>query len=149
MDLNQCPCSGKNLERFLRPTVMALLAREGTHGYDIVQQLSGLQMYGDSPPDASGVYKILKAMEREGLVSSTWNLSDSAHAKRKYVLSKKGTTCLKHWIETLEAYHLQIDGVLAVLKSGDISSPVSGAESCSGAAATERVESNSPQKQGC
>lgn len=116
MDLSQCACSGKNLARLVRPAVLALLVRGETHGYDLIQQLSGLAVYADSPPDTSGIYKVLKAMEQEKLVASSWELGDSGPAKRRYVLTQNGRECLHRWIETLEGYRAQINGLLAILQ---------------------------------
>ena len=115
MDLDQCACSGKTLARLLRPTVLALVAREKTHGYDIVRQLHELEMFVEIPPDTSGVYKVLKSMDDEGLISSAWVLGDGGPAKRRYALTKDGKACLKRWVETLQNYRAQIDGLLDIL----------------------------------
>jgi DNA-binding PadR family transcriptional regulator len=115
MDLDQCVCSGKTLDRFLRPTILGLLARERTHGYDLVQQLQKLKMFSDIPPDTSGVYKVLKSMEEEGLVSSSWELGDVGPAKRSYAPTKNGMACLQRWMETLTHYRSQINGLLNIL----------------------------------
>ena len=115
MDLDQCSCSGRTLDRLLRPAVLALLAREKTHGYDIVQQLRELEMFVEVPPDTSGVYKALKSMEEEGLISSIWEFRDTGPAKKQYALTKDGKACLKRWGETLRAYRTQIDGLLTIL----------------------------------
>lgn len=123
MDFNQCACSGKNLARLVRPAVLALLTRGETHGYDLMQQLCGLAIYADAPPDTSGVYKVLKTMEQEGLVSSSWEPGGSGPAKRRYVLTHDGRECLRRWIETLEGYRSQINGLLAILRPDGKSSP--------------------------
>jgi DNA-binding PadR family transcriptional regulator len=115
VDLSQCACSGKTLARLLRPAVLALLVRRETHAYDIAQQLHGLAMFADLPPDTSGIYKVLKSMEREGLVSARWQPGDKGPAKRRYVLTKDGRVCLKRWTMTLEGYRVQIGGLLAIL----------------------------------
>ncbi len=115
MEYAQCPCSGKNLDRLLRPTILAILAREKTHGYDLVQQLNELKIFSDTPPDASGVYKLLKLMEEEGLVSAHWKLENTRPAKRSYGLTKAGTACIKKWAETLTSYQEQINALLTIL----------------------------------
>jgi DNA-binding PadR family transcriptional regulator len=116
MDLDQCACSGKTLARLVRPAVLALLARGKTHGYDIVQRLQDQEMFVEVPPDTSGVYKVLKSMEEEGLVSANWEFGDSGPAKRSYALTKDGMACLKRWAKTLKNYRAQIDGLLAILE---------------------------------
>ena len=115
MDLDQCSCSGRTLDRLLRPAILALLAREKTHGYDVVQQLKELEMFAEVPPDTSGVYKALKSMEEEGLVSSSWKFGDTGPAKKCYTLTKEGMACLTRWAETLQVYRTQIDGLLTIL----------------------------------
>lgn len=115
MEINQCACSGKTLDRLLRPVVLAMLARGATHGYSIVQQLAELKLFADSPPDTSGIYKVLKAMEKEGLISSEWDLGKSGPAKRRYALTKNGRICLKRWTKTLRDYRAQIDILLEIL----------------------------------
>jgi len=115
MDLDQCACSGRTLDRLLRPAVLALLARGKSHGYDLAQRLQDVELFAEIPPDTSGVYKALKSMEEEGLVSASWELGDAGPAKRRYALTKDGKACLKRWAETLENYRNQIDGLLAIL----------------------------------
>lgn len=116
MDMKHCACSGKTLDRLLRPVVLALLRRGETHGYDLVQQLNVSAVFGDPPPDASGVYKALKSMEREGLVFSDWQLGADGPARRRYALTKDGRDCLKRWAETLDAYRKRIDRIVAVVR---------------------------------
>ena len=115
MDLDQCACSGKTLSRLLHPAILALLARGKTHGYDIVQRLQGMEMFVETPPDTSGVYKVLKSMEEEGLVSANWEFDAAGPARRSYALTKEGKACLKQWAETLKGYRAQIDGLLSIV----------------------------------
>ncbi|HNY27480.1 MAG TPA: PadR family transcriptional regulator [Candidatus Sumerlaeota bacterium] len=130
LDLNQCACSGKTLARLLRPALLALLARDETHGYDLVQQIHGLPMFADTPPDTSGIYKLLKTMELEGLVAARWELGESGPAKRRYALTSEGQTCLARWSETLEIYRGQIEGLLALLPGNRKSSPGGARRKC-------------------
>jgi DNA-binding PadR family transcriptional regulator len=125
VDLDQCACSGRNLDRLLKPAVLALLARGKTHGYDISRRLNELEMFTEVPPDTSGVYKALKSMEEEGLISSSWEMGDVGPAKKRYALTKDGKICLKRWAETLQIYRSHIDGLLAILDS-ERKLPVSG-----------------------
>ncbi len=115
-DTNDCACSGKSLTKLLRPAILALLDRQGTHGYDIVQKIGELPFYADSLPDTSGVYKILKSMETEGLLKAEWEMGEAGPAKRHYTLTKDGRTCLKRWADTLVEYRDQIDALLELLR---------------------------------
>jgi len=115
MNFDQCPCSGKSLERFLRPLVLALLATEKSHGYDLAYKLAGLEIFHDSGPDISSVYKTLRVMEKEGLVQSELDSRSGGPAKRCYVLTPDGKQCLRVWIDTLRKYRVRLDRLLDVL----------------------------------
>jgi PadR family transcriptional regulator PadR len=117
MDFNQCACSGKSLGRLLQPTIMTVLAGEPLHGYRILQRLGEMEMFRGHPPDATGVYRFLKSMEKDGLVTSTWDLADSGPARRRYELTADGRACLAQWTETLEAYRQAVTEVLAALRA--------------------------------
>ena len=112
MNLNECPCSGKTLARLIQPAVMAVLASEPLHGYVIVQRLAGMSMFRDHGPDTTGVYRLLKSMEKKAFVTSTWELAASGPAKRRYALTPDGRACLTRWIATLRVYRAAVDDLL-------------------------------------
>ena len=111
-NLNDCPCSGKTLARLIHPAVMAVLAKEPLHGYVIVQRLTGMTMFRDQAPDITGVYRLLKSMEKKGFVTSTWESGDSGPAKRCFALTPNGGTCLARWITTLRIYRDAVSNLL-------------------------------------
>jgi DNA-binding PadR family transcriptional regulator len=94
------------LDRFLRPLVMAVLAKSpgGLHGYLISQELRGTAMFSDSAPDATGLYRLLKTMQEEGYLTSEWDVEGSGPAKHVYALTDSGRVCLHRWTDTLETY---------------------------------------------
>ncbi len=95
---------------------MAILAEQSRHGYDIVQQLTGLTMFRGHAPDATGVYRLLKTMQRDELVDSSWETADGGPAKRRYTLTPHGRDCLDCWIGTLTQYQESIADLLSRLK---------------------------------
>jgi len=113
-----CPCSGNTLDRFLRPTVMAVLARtpSGLHGYVIAQQLRGVAIFCDNPPDNTGLYRVLKAMETEGYLRSDWDTEGSGPAKHIYALTDDGWDCLRRWKDTLESYSCNLQQTVAFVE---------------------------------
>lgn len=112
IDLNACPCSGRNLDRLVKPAVLMMLAREDLHGYEIVQRLGGLDVFGGAAPDATGVYRALRSMAEDGLVTSTWVLSDAGPAKRRYHMAEDGIACARKWVFTLRQYHAAVGALL-------------------------------------
>jgi DNA-binding PadR family transcriptional regulator len=118
MELTDCACSGKTLGKHVRPAVLAILALGPTHGYDLAHKLSQLAMFQDgSEPDASGVYRMLKLMEVEGLVHSDWQFGDSGPARRQVTITEDGLDCLRRWIGSLTRYRDGIDELLALMRA--------------------------------
>ena len=54
---------------YLRPCLMLLIAETPSHGYDLLERLEEL---GLGATDPGGLYRTLRAMEREDLVKSEW-----------------------------------------------------------------------------
>ena len=118
MDFNQCPCSGKSLARLIQPAVMAVLSREPLHGYVVVQRLKAMAMFREQGPDVTGVYRLLRSMEKRGFVTSSWDTSASGPARRLYTLTKDGRSCLKRWTATLRKYLEAVSDLLRITETG-------------------------------
>lgn len=69
--LRHCVCTGRSLDRMLRPAVLTVLCdhRQGLHGYAIEQQLQVFGFFREQLPDYTGLYRLLKHMEAERLCS--------------------------------------------------------------------------------
>lgn len=117
MNLQECPCTGRNLDKLIQPAVLAVLAEEPMHGYRLVQRLGRMSMFKGHAPDVAGVYRFLKAMEDRSLVSSVWDLSDSGPAKRLFDLTAKGRKCLTLWGTTLREYQEQVAELAEVVQA--------------------------------
>ncbi|MGI6216768.1 MAG: PadR family transcriptional regulator [Coriobacteriales bacterium] len=109
-DLKECAELGKNLSRMSQPTILAILAEAGMplHGYRIVKLAAGSPMFGGNKPDATGIYRALKKMEEQGLVTAEWETPETGAAKRLFELTDKGRKCLRRWIDALACYTLTI-----------------------------------------
>lgn len=114
-DLKECAELGKSLNRLSQPTILALLAKsdEPLHGYIIVKLAAQSPMFGGSKPDATGIYRALKRMEENDLVSSEWDVPSEGSAKRLFSLTEKGRQCLRRWIDALACYMLTLEELRA------------------------------------
>lgn len=83
---------------YLKPCLLLLLSEGSSHGYDLLDQVRSLGIRGAEP---GGLYRYLRAMEKEELVSSWWEPSQAGPARRTYVLTDKGKKALDASISSL------------------------------------------------
>jgi DNA-binding PadR family transcriptional regulator len=122
-DLVACSCEGGTLDRLIQPAILVVLADGPLHGYRLAERIGDLPGFTGQKPDASGVYRFLKTMERKGLVASSWDLSENGPAKRSYQITPAGQHCLHRWIKTLEDYRRGISGLLGAARRADHGRP--------------------------
>ena len=93
---------------FLRPCLLLLLEEGQSHGYDLLVRLAdfGLKV------DPGGLYRVLRALEREGLVVSRWETSGSGPARRTYAPTPEGESWLRLWGGTLRESRRILDRFL-------------------------------------
>ena len=95
------------LERFVEPAVLLVLRDSPGHGYELLEQLQEL-MPGERI-DMGNLYRILRSLEREGLVASTWHEEAPGPAKRIYVITPSGRRVLGQWVEAFTKIERQIE----------------------------------------
>ena len=100
-----CPCSGKNLDKLLQPTILLVLSKGPLYGIDIVYGVSYSPLCKGVLPDPTGVYRYLKKMEQAGLLTSRWEEQEHGNRpKRVYALTRQGEACRNSWIAVLREY---------------------------------------------
>ena len=112
LDLKDCACTGGTLDRLIQPAILVVLAEEPMHGYRIAETIGEMPSFLGQKPDVSGVYRFLKAMERKGLVTGSWDTSDGGPARKCYEITPSGEQCLREWVTTLEHHRKQITDLL-------------------------------------
>ena len=107
------------VERFGEPALLLLLAGGPTHGYELLERLP--DVLGDERVDVGNVYRALRSLEDEGLVTSEWRADLPGPAKRTYTLTDEGHELLESWLESLAALRDGLKGFLerARVKGGD------------------------------
>lgn len=113
MAKEKCACCGANLDRFVQPVILALLAKEPCTGYAVVKRMSGYVTFADNGPDPTGVYRYLKIMKSRGLVEQTAEGLDDAEATPLYAITAAGRACLDSWVKTLQDYARQLEALAA------------------------------------
>ena len=113
---DHCPCVGATLDKLIQPALLAILANGPSHGYDLARRIGEIPHFLDSPPDMSGVYRMLKTLESRGMVAADWDISQGCRAKRLYSITDEGRHCLALWHQTLQNYRKAIDSLLTTTK---------------------------------
>lgn len=79
---------------FLRSCLLLLIAENPSYGYDLQEGLAAL---GLQHADPGGLYRALRSMEEDELVSSVWDQSSVGPARRVYSLTADGHDWLHAW----------------------------------------------------
>jgi poly-beta-hydroxybutyrate-responsive repressor len=95
------------LERFTEPAVLLVLRDTPGHGYELLEELQTLMPA--ERIDMGNLYRILRALERDGLVDSTWDDAAPGPAKRVYVITPSGRRVLAQWVEAFAKIENQIE----------------------------------------
>jgi poly-beta-hydroxybutyrate-responsive repressor len=88
------------VERFIEPAVLLLLAERPTHGYELVEPVS--ELIPGERIDMGNLYRVLRALEEDGLVRSEWDAAEPGPAKRRYELTPQGRELLRAWVKALQ-----------------------------------------------
>jgi PadR family transcriptional regulator len=83
----------------VEPALLLLLRERPTHGYDLLERLP--ELTGDQPVEMGNLYRLLRGLEDEGIVTSEWDSSSPGPAKRRYALTKEGSRLLDQWADAL------------------------------------------------
>src|SRR5919109_4728160 len=87
------------IERFVEPSLLLLLRERPLHGYELIERLP--ELAGEGRVDVGNLYRLLRALEAEGIVSSEWSADLPGPAKRTYELTDEGRRLLDRWAEAL------------------------------------------------
>ena len=97
--VDRCRCDGGQPKNFARPCLLLLLAEASAHGYELIERL---RPFGFEINDPATVYKTLRQMQSDALVTSSWELSSRGPARRVYELTSDGRDLLESWAMTLD-----------------------------------------------
>ena len=98
------------VERFTEPALLLLLRERPAHGYDLLERLP--ELTGEERVEMGNLYRLLRALEEEGLVASEWDAGSAGPAKRRYALTATGSQLLDQWVEALRSSQERTAGFL-------------------------------------
>jgi len=81
------------------------------HGYELIERLP--EIAGpETRIDVGNLYRVLRALEEEGIVSSEWSADLPGPAKRTYEITEEGGRLLDRWAESLRGAQEVIAGFI-------------------------------------
>jgi PadR family transcriptional regulator, regulatory protein PadR len=103
------------VERFAEPAVLLLLRERPAHGYELLEQLP--ELTGERV-DMGNLYRFLRVLERDGIVTSAWDDEAPGPSKRIYELTDEGHALLDQWASALETSQTRLASFLKRYEEG-------------------------------
>jgi PadR family transcriptional regulator PadR len=98
----------KKAERYIQSSILMALKIRSSYGYELIKGISQFGFVeGQAPPGM--IYRHLRNLEENGLVSSEWQTEGAGPAKRVYHLTPEGSEVLDFWIGYMKN---QVDNLL-------------------------------------
>ncbi len=105
-----CRC-GARMRGFVQPWLLLLLKQKPSHGYELMERLGADEDAPDVDPGL--LYRTLRQLEEDGLVSSSWDTEGSGPARRLYELTPEGVEHLHAWAIDVRHNRKRLDRFVA------------------------------------
>jgi PadR family transcriptional regulator PadR len=93
-------------KNWLVPILLLMLRQWSSYGYELMEKMS---TFGLAAMNPGTFYRTLRQMEKDGMVSSSWDTSEGGPARRMYSITDAGEAYLKYWAESLDQYQRMMD----------------------------------------
>jgi poly-beta-hydroxybutyrate-responsive repressor len=93
-------------KNWLVPVVLLLLREWSAYGYVLMERLAA---FGFAMMNPGSFYRVLRQMEKDGMVSSSWDTSGGGPARRMYSITDAGEAYLKVWADSLGQYQKMME----------------------------------------
>jgi PadR family transcriptional regulator, regulatory protein PadR len=104
------------IERFGEAALLLLLREQPAHGYELLERLP--ELLPDERIDMGNLYRVLRALEEDGVVRSDWDADAPGPAKRIYELTDEGRALLDTWAAALRTAQENVGAFLAHYEDG-------------------------------
>ena len=93
-------------KNWLTPVLLLVLRDWSSYGYYLMERLA---TFGFAAMNRSTLYRVLRQMEKDGMVNSSWDTSKAGPARRVYSITEAGEAYLKLWADSLEQYRKMME----------------------------------------
>lgn len=102
-------------KRWLRILILWTIFEKSLYGYVILKSIEDVSR-GTQSVKTGALYTILRRMEKEGLIVSSWERSDKGPEKRMYKISPSGKNFFKNNLEMICARKPIMDKLIKFYK---------------------------------
>ena len=113
------PCVQGRMARFMEPCLLLLLRGQKSPGYELMEKLSYLGFEGTSS-DMATLYRTLRQLEDDGMVSSEWEEGSQGPKKRVYRLTEDGLILLENWASVIRENKDRLGRFLKTYESSNV-----------------------------
>jgi len=93
-------------KNWLVPVLLLMLRQWSSYGYELMEKMS---TFGLSAMNPGTFYRTLRQMEKDGMVSSSWDTYEGGPARRIYSITDAGEAYLNYWAKSLNQYQRMMD----------------------------------------
>src|SRR5579863_1779879 len=93
-------------KNWLVPVVLLMLRELSSYGYELMEKMAA---FGLNAMNAGTFYRTLRQMEKDGMVSSSWDTSEGGPARRVYSITDVGESYLSFWAQSLDHYQKMME----------------------------------------
>lgn len=93
-------------KNWLVPILLLMLRQWSSYGYELMEKMTAFGLAAVNP---GTFYRTLRQMEKDGMVSSTWDTSEGGPARRVYAITEAGEAYLKLWAQSLDHYQRMME----------------------------------------
>ena len=98
--------AGATPRNWMTAVILLLLREWSSYGYDLMERMAA---FGFAAMNPGSLYRVLRQLEKDGMVSSTWDTSGQGPARRVYEITEAGEAYLKLWASGIEQYRTMMN----------------------------------------
>lgn len=93
-------------KNWIVPVLLLMLREWSSYGYELMEKMA---TFGLGTMNAGTFYRTLRQMEKDGMVSSSWDTSEGGPARRVYSITDAGEAYLNFWAQSLDHYQKMME----------------------------------------
>lgn len=106
-----CEIKYQKMERFLEICLLLLLFEKEGYGYGLIEQLGQFGFKAEEL-NIGSLYRSLRKLEEQNLVSSLWEDASTGPKRRVYTITERGKEELHNWIPILKQRKSRIEHLI-------------------------------------